>query len=53
MGCLPEISARPFLKKIGSEHKFPLLTLSLDEMTSESATRNRIEAFVDMVRARK
>lgn len=53
MACLPEISARPFLKKIGSEHKFPLLTLSFDEMASESATRNRIEAFVDMLRMRK
>jgi len=53
MGCLPEISARPFLKKISSEHKFPLLTLSFDDMTAESAARNRIEAFADMLRIRK
>lgn len=53
MACLPEISARPILKKIQKDLSFPLLTLSFDEMTSKNAVQTRIEAFVEMLRMKK
>lgn len=51
--CLPEISARPFLKKISQDYDLPLLTLSFDEMTSEGQVRNRVEAFIEMIKLKK
>jgi predicted nucleotide-binding protein (sugar kinase/HSP70/actin superfamily) len=53
MACLPEISARPILKKIQKDFSFPLLTLSFDEMTSKNAVQTRIEAFVEMLKMKK
>lgn len=51
--CLPEISARPLLKKISQEYDLPLLTLSFDEMTNISQIENRVEAFCEMIKMRK
>jgi len=53
MGCMPEVTVRPILRKISEDYNFPVLTLSFDELISEGAIRTRIETFVDVIRLRK
>jgi predicted nucleotide-binding protein (sugar kinase/HSP70/actin superfamily) len=53
MGCMPEVTVRPILRKISEDYNFPVLTLSFDEVISEGAIRTRIETFVDVIRLRK
>ncbi len=53
MGCMPEVTVRPILRKVSEDYNFPLLTLSFDELISEGAIRTRIETFVDIIRLRR
>lgn len=53
MGCMPEVTVRPILRKISEDYNFPVLSLSFDELISEGAIRTRIETFVDIIRLRK
>jgi predicted nucleotide-binding protein (sugar kinase/HSP70/actin superfamily) len=53
MGCMPEVSIRPILQKIKEEKKFPLLCISIDENTSDTGVQTRLEAFVDLLKAKK
>jgi predicted nucleotide-binding protein (sugar kinase/HSP70/actin superfamily) len=53
MGCMPEVTVRPILRKVSEDYNFPVLTLSFDELISEGAIRTRIETFVDVIRLRK
>ncbi len=53
MGCMPEVTVRPILRRISEDHNFPVLSLSFDELISEGAIRTRIETFVDVIRLRK
>lgn len=52
-GCMPESTVRPILHKIKEEHKIPLLSLSIDEQTSDTGLETRLEAFVDLLKSRK
>lgn len=51
--CMPEIVAQSILTKISRDYKFPVLTLIIDEHTSEVGFNTRLEAFVDLLRRRK
>jgi predicted nucleotide-binding protein (sugar kinase/HSP70/actin superfamily) len=53
MGCMPEVTVRPILRKISEDYNFPVLSLSFDELINEGAIRTRIETFVDVIRLRK
>ncbi len=53
MGCMPEVTVRPILRKISEDYNFPVLSLSFDELLNEGAIRTRIETFVDVIRLRK
>ena len=53
MGCMPEVTVRPILRRVSEDYNFPLLTLSFDELISEGAIRTRIETFVDIIRLRR
>jgi predicted nucleotide-binding protein (sugar kinase/HSP70/actin superfamily) len=53
MGCMPEVTVRPILRKISEDFNFPVLTLSFDELINEGAIRTRIETFVDVIRLRR
>jgi predicted nucleotide-binding protein (sugar kinase/HSP70/actin superfamily) len=53
MGCMPEVTVRPILRKVSEDYNFPVLSLSFDELISEGAIRTRIETFVDVIRLRK
>ena len=48
-GCTPEINALPALHKMSREHKFPLVSFSLDSHTAETGIVTRLEAFRDMI----
>lgn len=52
-GCMPEVDAMPILQSISSDYKIPILFFSFDSQTSETGIRTRLEAFYDMVVARK
>lgn len=52
-GCMPEIVAQYALKNIAADYSIPMLTLSLDEHSSNVGIVTRIEAFIDCLRRRK
>ena len=49
MGCMPEIVAKAALHDVD----VPVLTLVIDEMTGDAGYDTRIEAFLDMLEARR
>lgn len=51
--CMPETAALPVFEKISQQFDIPFLNLSLDEHTSPTGIRTRIEAFVDLLAFRK
>ncbi len=52
-GCTPEISAMPIMDKISSEYNIPILHLSFDASDNETGLDTRLEAFYDMIVARR
>lgn len=52
-GCTPEIDAMPILQNISNDYRIPILNFSFDSQTSETGIKTRLEAFYDMVIARK
>ncbi len=53
LGCMPEIVVKAIMPRIQKEKDLPVLTLIIDEMTGEAGYITRIEAFLDMLNARK
>jgi predicted nucleotide-binding protein (sugar kinase/HSP70/actin superfamily) len=56
IGCMPEVSVRPILRRACRDKGLPLLELSFDEHSAHTGVCTRLEAFVDMLadlRARK
>jgi len=53
LGCMPEIVVKSILPVIQQENDFPVLTLVVDEMAGEAGYITRIEAFLDMLEARR
>ena len=51
-GCIPEISAMPPLLKLGADYEMPIIYLSFDSQTTELGIETRLEAFVDMLKAK-
>ncbi len=49
LGCMPEIVAKAVLPAVG----LPVLTLVVDEMSGDAGYDTRIEAFLDMLEARR
>lgn len=52
-GCTPEITAIPIIDKICKEHSMPIIYFSFDQETSEVGVKTRLEAFYDMLQAKK
>ncbi len=52
-GCMPEVNAMSALQRISRDHGFPILFVSCDAQAAEAGLRTRVEAFADMLRARK
>ncbi|MDK2855596.1 MAG: hypothetical protein PWQ41_1196 [Bacillota bacterium] len=51
--CIPEIVAKSILPRVSRELDIPVLTLFLDEQTGEAGIRTRLEAFIDLLAARR
>ncbi len=52
-GCMPEIVAQYALKNIAQDFDLPLLSLSVDEHSSDVGILTRLEAFIDCIKRRK
>jgi len=52
-GCMPEIVAESILPAISRDRDFPVMTLTVDEMTGEAGYLTRLEAFVDLLSQKK
>lgn len=51
--CTPEIDIVPVLQNISADYKIPLLCLSYDSQTSDVGVQTRLEAFYDMLGAKR
>ena len=51
--CVPEINAMPTLSKISEDYNTPILYLSFDGQNNISNIDTKIEAFKDMIKAKK
>jgi predicted nucleotide-binding protein (sugar kinase/HSP70/actin superfamily) len=47
--CMPEIVAESVLPRVKTDTGMPVITFALDEQTSETGMRTRLEAFVDLL----
>ncbi len=52
-GCMPENIATSILPKVQQQHDIPVLTLAFDEQTGRAGMVTRLEAFVDLLQARR
>jgi predicted nucleotide-binding protein (sugar kinase/HSP70/actin superfamily) len=51
--CMPDGIAKAILKRVGRELEIPILTFVIDEHTWRAGVITRLEAFVDLMRARR
>ncbi len=51
--CIPEIVAKSIVPRLSREYNIPVMTLFIDEQTGEGGIQTRLEAFVDLLRARR
>lgn len=52
-GCTPEINAMPIMEKVSQDYNIPIIYFSFDSQDSEVAINTRLEAFYDMILAKK
>ena len=51
--CLPELMSQSIIPAMSRDLDIPVLSLSLDEQTGRANILTRVEAFIDLLRARK
>ncbi len=51
--CMPEIVAHSILPAVSKDYGIPTLTFYLDEQSGEAGIQTRLEAFVDLMAARR
>jgi len=51
--CMPEVSAQSALYRVSRDYHIPVLFFSFDEHTSPAGIQTRLEAFVDLLWAKK
>lgn len=52
-GCTPEINAMPILAKVSKDNKIPIIYFSFDSQDNTVGVDTRLEAFYDMIVAKK
>lgn len=52
-GCLPELVTQSIVPNMSKSLDMPILTIPIDEQTGQANNMTRIEAFVELIRARK
>ncbi len=51
--CIPEIVAKSIMPRLSRDLDIPVLTLFIDEQTGPAGVETRLEAFVDLLRAKR
>jgi predicted nucleotide-binding protein (sugar kinase/HSP70/actin superfamily) len=51
--CMPEVIAKGVLSRLSLEMDIPVLSLSIDEQTGKAGVETRLEALLDLARARR
>lgn len=51
--CMPEVIAKNILPKVSQDNNIPVLSLVYDEQSGEAGIITRLEAFLDLLKARK
>lgn len=52
-GCMPENIATSIIPKVQRDHDIPVITLAFDEQTGRAGLVTRLEAFMDLLAARR
>ena len=52
-GCMPQTSVKPILQRVAQDAGVPLLSLSIGDRFAEEGLESRLEAFTDLLEARK
>jgi len=52
-GCMPQTAIKPILQRMAASAGVPLLSLSIGDRFAEEGLENRLEAFIDLLQARK
>ena len=52
-GCTPEINAMPIMAKVSEDYHIPIIYFSFDSQDNTVGVDTRLEAFYDMIVARK
>lgn len=52
-GCTPEINAMPIMAKVSNDYKIPIIYFSFDQQDNTVGVETRLEAFYDMIVAKK
>ncbi len=52
-GCMPQTALKSVLQRIAADAGVPLLSLSIGDRFAEEGLENRLEAFIELLRARK
>lgn len=52
-GCTPELNAMPILSRVSEDYGIPIIYFSFDSQDSEVGIETRLEAFYDMIIAKK
>jgi predicted nucleotide-binding protein (sugar kinase/HSP70/actin superfamily) len=52
-GCMPENIATSIIPKVQEKHDIPVLTLAFDEQSGRAGLVTRLEAFLDLLAARR
>lgn len=47
--CMPEIVAKSAIPRVSQQYHIPVMTIILDEHSSETGFKTRLEAFIDMI----
>ena len=52
-GCMPQTALKPILQRMARDAGLPLLSLSIGDRFAEEGLESRLEAFIDLLGARK
>jgi len=52
-GCMPQTALKPILQRIATDAEIPLLSLAIGDRFAEEGLEGRLEAFIDLLSARK
>lgn len=51
--CIPEIVAKGIMPRVSRDLDIPVLTVFLDEQTGKAGLQTRLEAFIDLLKAKR